>query len=181
MKNTLWSINSLLLTVHQSVEMVERYHQTLINQIRKMKFIEWGLWTDDVEDAVSTMSSSVHGIMKYAPRELWVGDENKLQLAHQRLEKERTYRNAKRRIHPTHFYPGQLVLVWDEGPSITRFQSRWRGPYYLTEQISHTVWAANGREDEEDSKSYDFMLIRSSLSPLSEELSICWWHFIALQ
>ena len=130
---------------HQSVGMVERYHQTLINRICKKKFTEGGSWTDHVADAVSTMNSSVHGVMKFSPLELWKGGEDKLQLAHRRLEKERAYRNARRRIHHTTFYPGQGVLVWDERPSQTRFQSRWRGPYYLTEQISQTMWAARPR------------------------------------
>lgn len=49
-----------------------------------------------MEDTVSTMNSSVHGVMKFAPRELSVGDDDKLQLAHQRLEKEWTCKNTKR-------------------------------------------------------------------------------------
>lgn len=131
---------------HQSVGMVERYHQTLINRIRKKKFIEGGSWTDHVVDAVSNMNSSSHGVMKFTPLELWKGNEDKRQLVHERLEKERAYRNAWRRTWSTHFYPGQAVLVWDEQPSLTRFQSRWKGPYFLTEKISQTMWAARPKK-----------------------------------
>ena len=127
---------------HQSVGLVERYHQTLINRVRKMKFISGGSWTDYVDAAVQIINDAVHSVTKFSPKELWSGSKEDLDLAHQRTKQEREYRNRKRKVYPAKFYPGQYVLVWDERPGLTRFQSRWKGPYVLSHQISASVWAA---------------------------------------
>lgn len=95
-----------------------------------------------MEDAVSTINLQVHRVKTFAPRKLWAEDEDKLQLPHQILERERTYKNVKREIHLNYFYSSQIVLILNERLSITRFQSRWKGPYYLTDQVSCTVWVA---------------------------------------
>lgn len=52
---------------HQSVGMVEWYHQTLMNHIRKSRFITGGSWTDFVDEAAKLMNSVVHGVMRFSP------------------------------------------------------------------------------------------------------------------
>ena len=84
---------------HQSVGLVERYHQTLINRIRKLKFLGGGSWTDYIDEAVKLVNEAVHSVTKASPLELWHGTLEDRVKAHQRLVDERNYRN-KRRVYP---------------------------------------------------------------------------------
>ena len=130
---------------HQSVGLVERYHQTLINRIRKLRFLGRGSWTDYIDKAVDLINEAVHSVTKFLPLELRNGTHEDRVKAHQRLVKEREYRN-KRRVYLKAFYPGQVVLAWNEQPGLSQFQPRWRGPYVLTEKISDSLWAARLRQ-----------------------------------
>ena len=110
---------------HQSVGLVERYHQTLINRIRKMRFISRGSWTDYVDNAAQVINGSAHSITRFSPREIWNGSTDELRLARQRVEKEWDYQNQKRKVHSMKVYPEQSILVWNERPDLTRFQPKW--------------------------------------------------------
>ena len=92
------------------------------------------------------INECTHSVIRFAPLELWNGSPDELRIAHQRLERERAYRNRKRKVHTTKFYPGQYVLVWNERPDLTRFQPRWHGPFILTHQISPSMWAAKPKQ-----------------------------------
>ena len=105
---------------HQSVGLVERYHQTLINRIRRLKFLGRGSWTDYIDRAVDLINEAVHSVTKFSPLELWNGTHEDRIKAHRRLVKETEYRN-RRRVYPKAFYPGQVVLVWNEQPGLSRF------------------------------------------------------------
>lgn len=86
----------------------------MINRICKMKFISEGSWTDYVDRAVRVINEATRSVTKFSPQELWSGSKDELNLAHQRKQKERKYRNRKREISPVNFYSGQFVLVWNE-------------------------------------------------------------------
>ena len=60
-------------------------------------------------------------LQSFPPKELWSGSLDELNLAHQRMQKEREYKNRKQKVYPVRFYPGQFVLVWNERPDLTRF------------------------------------------------------------
>ena len=62
---------------HQSVGMAERYHQTLINRIRKRKFISGGSWTDYVEEVVKLMNSAVYEVVRFSPLEYKQGTKRR--------------------------------------------------------------------------------------------------------
>ena len=120
---------------HQSVGIVERYHQTLIDRIRKLRFINGGSWTDYLEDAVKALNEAKHSVMRFTPFVLWYGTEEMRRLAFNRTVEERAYRNRRRNIQSAKFFPGQIVLVWNADIMSNRFQPKWRGPYVLTEQV----------------------------------------------
>lgn len=144
--NALLRINFIAPYRHQSVGLVERYHQTLINWIRKMRFINRGSWTDYIDQAVQVINESTHSVTQLSPLELWNGNQDKLRLAHQRMERERNYRNQKRKVHSEKFYPRQFVLVWNERPDLTPFQPKCYGPFILTWQISPSMWVATPKQ-----------------------------------
>ena len=108
---------------HESVGLVERYHQTLINRIRKLKFLGRGSWTDYIDEAVNLINEAVHSVTKVSPLDLWNGTHEDRVKAHQRLMMERDYRN-KPRNYPKRFYPGHVFLAWNEQPGLSRFQPR---------------------------------------------------------
>ena len=83
---------------HQSVGIVERYHQTLIDRIRKLRFINGGSWTDYLEGAVKALNEAKHSVMRFTPFELWYGTEEMRRLAFNRTVEERAYRNRRRNI-----------------------------------------------------------------------------------
>ena len=58
---------------HHSVGLVERYHQTLINGIRKLKFLGRGSWIDYINKAVNLINEVVHSVTKSLLLELWNG------------------------------------------------------------------------------------------------------------
>ena len=58
---------------HQSIALVERYHQTLINRIRRLKFLGRGSWTDYIDKAVDLINEATHSVTKFSPLELWNG------------------------------------------------------------------------------------------------------------
>ena len=127
---------------HESVGLVERYHRTLIDRIRKLRFIYGGSWADYVDAAVKAMNEATHSVTQYTPIELWSGTEDMRRKAWNRTNQEREYRNRKRRIDSVKFEVGNLVLVKDQTVNLDRFQPRWKGPYILTRKISKTVWEA---------------------------------------
>ena len=59
-----------------------------------------------------------------------------------RSNKEREYKNRKRRINLVNFAIGNSVLVKDQTLNLDRFRPRWKGPYILTRKVSDTVWEA---------------------------------------
>ena len=123
---------------HQSIGMVEWYHQTLINRIRELEFLAGGSWTDYINQAVDLINEATHSVTKFSPQDLWNGTQEDRIKAHQRLTAERDYRN-KRKIYSAKIYHGQVVLVWNEQLGLSHFQPKWRGPFILTEQVSDTT------------------------------------------
>ena len=55
---------------HQSVGLVKRYHQTLMDRILKLRFIYGGSWTNYLESAVRALNEVVHSVTKFAPFDL---------------------------------------------------------------------------------------------------------------
>ena len=127
---------------HQSVGLIERYHQTLIDRIRKLRLIYGGSWTDYLESAVRSLNEAVHSVTKFAPFDLWDGTSEMRQLAWKRTVKERNYRNDRRRIFPIKFHTGQIVLAWNADAMLDKLQPKWKGPYVLTKQLSESMWEA---------------------------------------
>lgn len=103
---------------------MERYHQTLINRIRKMRFINRGAWTNYICRTVQVIYESMHNVTQFSPPDFWNGIQDELRVAHQRMDKERAYRNQKRKVHSAKAYPGEVILVWNERPDLTRFQPK---------------------------------------------------------
>lgn len=52
---------------HQSVGLLERYHQTLINRIHKLKLLGGGTWTHYIDQAVDLINEATHSVTKYLP------------------------------------------------------------------------------------------------------------------
>ena len=55
---------------HQSVGLVERYHQTLVDRIRRLKFINGGSWVDYLEPVVEALNGAIHIVTKSSPEDL---------------------------------------------------------------------------------------------------------------
>lgn len=56
---------------HQSVGLVERYHQTLFNRIWRLKFLGRGSWADYIDRAVDLINEAVHSVTKASLLDLW--------------------------------------------------------------------------------------------------------------
>ena len=70
---------------HQSMGLIELYHKTLIDRIRKMRFTYQGSWSDYVEPAVEAINEAEHSITGFTPDELWVGTPKMLRKAEKRM------------------------------------------------------------------------------------------------
>ena len=64
-----------------------------------------------METTVHVINDSVNSVTKFSLKELWSGSKADLELAYQRMRKERDYRNRKRKVYPAEFYPRQYILV----------------------------------------------------------------------
>ena len=130
---------------HQSVGLVERYHKTLIDRIRKLRLTHGGSWSDYLDQAVAAMNTAVHSTTEFSPEELWMGTDQQRELAFSRTKKERESRYGHKRIFPKSFQPGQIVLVFDDVAASSRedkFSPLWRGPFKLLRRLSPSLWEA---------------------------------------
>ena len=130
---------------HESVGLVERYQQTLIDRLRKMTFDKGGSWSDHLQEAVQLINISVNKTTGFSPKELWTADVSDRELAYSRSQEFRKKRNEKRRYSPKRFFVGQKVLVYDAVAASARedkFLPHWKGPYELVKQISPSMWRA---------------------------------------
>ena len=135
---------------HQSVGIVERYHKTLIDRIRRLRLAHGGSWTQYLGRAVDALNEAVHSVTGFTPKDLWTGTLSMRRIAQGRTIKEREYRSKKRRIYPAHFRKGQVVLVFDDVAASSRedkFSPRWKGPYVLVERISSSMWRDRSRRE----------------------------------
>ena len=130
---------------HQSVGLVERYHKTLIDRIRKLRLTHGGSWSDYLESAVDAMNTAIHSTTGFSSKELWEGTDQQRELAFSRTKEERESRFGRKKIFPKAFQPGQIVLVYDEVAASSRedkFQPFWKGPFILMRRLSPSLWEA---------------------------------------
>lgn len=146
--------------------LVECYHQTLIDRMRKLRFIHGGSWVVFLEPAVEALNGAVHSVTKCSLKELWNGSQDMRELPRYRTVKERGYRNEKHSIRLVKFYPGQIVLVWNETPGVDRFCPGWKGPFILTRKISSSLWEGHSRKPQLQDGSPYYGSIKISYSPL---------------
>ena len=126
---------------HQSMGIVERYNRTLEDRIRKLKYAHGGSWVDYVNVAEKSINSIVHDSTGYSPIELWNGNEEMIQKAKLKIEREREMRNKKRHFFPVKFEIGNMVLIREYNPQKQgKFDRLWKGPYEVIEKISNTMW-----------------------------------------
>ena len=73
---------------HQSVRLMERYHQTLIDHIRRLKFSGRESWTDYIDKAMDLINEAIHSVTKVSPLDLWNGTHEDRVEEHQKLVME---------------------------------------------------------------------------------------------
>ena len=130
---------------HQSVGLLERYHKTLIDCIRKLRLTHGGSWSDYLDQAVVAMNTAIHSTTEFTPEELWTGIDQQRELAFFQTKKERESRYGHKRIFPKSFQPSQVVLVFDNMAASSRedkFSPLWRGPFKLLRRLSLSLWEA---------------------------------------
>ena len=129
---------------HQSLGLVERFHRSLQDRLKKITFHEGGNWKQHLNRAVNILNQSVHSSTDYTPLELWNGTPEMRRKALQKRDAVRSKINEKLlRLFPYQFRPGQRVLVRDYWTLKTnKFAPTWRGPYILRQKVSDTMWRA---------------------------------------
>ena len=130
---------------HESVGLVERYQQTLVDRLRKMTLDQGGSWSDHLKEAVDLVNEVVNQTTGFSPKELWETDLETRKLAQSRSEEIRRRKNEKRRYSPRKFFPGQMVLTYDAVATSAKedkFLPLWKGPYELLYQKSDSMWKA---------------------------------------
>jgi len=60
---------------HKSLGLVERYHRTLLDRVRKMTFHRGGSWSDHLQPAVKELNSMRHSTTGMSPIQLWSASE----------------------------------------------------------------------------------------------------------
>ena len=129
---------------HQSLGLVERFHRSLQDRLKKLIWAEGGSWVQHLDRAVDALNRSVHSSTGFIPLELWNGSRQMRRKALKNRDVVRAKVNARlKRLFPYDFQPGQQVLVRDYWSYKTdKFAPKWKGPYFLTEKISDTMWKA---------------------------------------
>ena len=130
---------------HESVGLVERFQQTLVDRLRKMVLDQGGSWGDHLEDAVRLINQTVNRVTGFSPQELWGADLEARELALNRSTKERRKGSEGRRLCKREFFVGQRVIVYDVVAASSRedkFLPLWKGPYELVERVSPSLWRA---------------------------------------
>ena len=123
---------------HESVGLVERYQQTLVDRLKKMTLDRGRSWSDHLKEAVDLVNEAVNQTTGFSPKDLWEADLDTRMLAQSRSETFRLKRNEKRRYSPKKFFPGQTVLAYDAVAASSRedkFLPHWKGPYKLQYKI----------------------------------------------
>ena len=130
---------------HESVGLVERFQQTLVDRLRKMVLDRGGSWGDHLEDAVRLINQTVNRTTGFSPQELWGADLEARELALNRSTKERRKGSEDRRLCKREFVVGQRVIAYDAVVASSRedkFLPLWKGPYELVERVSPSLWRA---------------------------------------
>jgi len=126
---------------HRSLGLVERYHQTLLDRVRKMTWHRGGSWSDHLQSAVRELNTMRHSTTLMCPLQLWEASDEELEAARERSRRRRLSAGAPavdRRLGQ-----GDKVLLWDAVRAERRgdkFSARWTGPFILEEQVSDHLW-----------------------------------------
>jgi len=132
---------------HKSLGLVERYHRTLLDRIRKMAFHRGGSWSDHLQSAVEELNTMKHSTTQMTPVRLWEASEEELEEARERSRRRRTAAKSRRIKEVREFKTGDQVLLWDAVRAESRedkFSVRWIGPFILDEQVSDHLWRLRG-------------------------------------
>ena len=127
---------------HESLGLVERYHQTLEDRIRKITNEKGGNWVNRIGEAVQGINSSWHEVIGAIPEELWNGGLEARERALARTVARRR-KDDYTRFSEQSFRVGQLVLVYDAVAASSRenkFDPIWRGLVQLTRELSDSRW-----------------------------------------
>ena len=73
--------------------LVERFHRTLVDRIRRLKLTNGGSWCGHVEEAVKAINDAIHSTNGFSPNQLWDGSLQMRQLAHAWTVVAREYRS----------------------------------------------------------------------------------------
>ena len=85
---------------HESVGLVERYQQTLVDRLRKMTLDRGGSWSDHLKEAVDLVNEAVNQTTGFSPKDLWEADLETRELAQSRSETFRRKTKGEKKIQP---------------------------------------------------------------------------------
>ena len=128
---------------HQSLGLVERFHRTLEDRVRRLTLAHGKVWSDHVEKAVKSYNEAVHSTTGFTPNELWNGTPDMRELARERSNTRRQIESRSRRAYPVKFSTGMNVLV-HISPELRKGKlgPSWKGVYVLEERLSNSMWKA---------------------------------------
>jgi len=128
---------------HKSLGLVERYHQTLLDRIRKMTWHRGGSWSDHLQRAVGELNTMRHSTTRMSPLQLWGASEEELEAARELSRCRRASAGDSRLRKDRPLEVGDKVLLWDAVRAESRsdkFSARWTGPFILEERVSDHLW-----------------------------------------
>jgi len=128
---------------HKSLGLVERFHRTLVDRIRKITLHRGGSWSDHLKAAVHEINTMRHSTTLMTPAQLWGASEEELRDARERSRRRRSTEDARRQTRAHSYRVGDRVMLWDAVRAESRedkFSARWIGPLVIEEQISGCLW-----------------------------------------
>jgi len=75
---------------HKSLGLVERYHRTLLDRLRKMTLHRGGSWSDHLQSAVTELNTMRHSTTRMTPVQLWEASQEELEEARERSRRRRS-------------------------------------------------------------------------------------------
>jgi len=128
---------------HKSLGLVERYHRTLLDRVRKITWHQGGSWSDHLQSAVRELNTMRHSTTLMSPLQLWGASDEDLEAARERSRRRRSSAGVSEPAADRQLRTGDKVLLWDAVRAERRadkFSTRWTGPFILEEQVSDHLW-----------------------------------------